>query len=84
MPPALPGASEFRHVVSASLAMMLATVGTERAKAQHPPALATTLVAALGFLREPIDMLAFLGGAELLVLLLTPKRKGGWPRRPSS
>ncbi|QDU69965.1 HPP family protein [Engelhardtia mirabilis] len=79
MVPALPQAFELRHVLSATLAVTLTAAATGLARTPHPPALATTLIFALGLLRTPADGLALMVGAGVVAgsLAVLRRRSGG-------
>lgn len=56
------------RIFATALAMALVSVGMILARCAHPPAAATALIVATGFLNEPVQALGLLGAVFLLIL----------------
>jgi hypothetical protein len=72
------------RIGAAVLAVALTAAAALALKASHPPAGATTLLVALGFLRTPMDAANVAIGAALIAVLglaLRRLRLGRWPRQ---
>jgi CBS domain-containing membrane protein len=69
--PALAGSMCAPHVLASSLALALTTGFMLRWRCHHPPAGATTLVVALGVVKQPIGLLQLELGAAAVVVFAT-------------
>jgi len=56
------------RILTTALAMALVSVGMIGMRCPHPPAAATTLIVATGFLVEPAHVLGLMGAVSLLIL----------------
>jgi len=55
------------RILATALAMALVSTGMILARAAHPPAAATALIVATGFLSEPVQVIGLLGAVILLI-----------------
>lgn len=65
----LHGAISWQEVVASALALALTSGGMILFDAPHPPAAATTLIVALGTLRQPMQILGLLAGVVILIAI---------------